>query len=100
MVSNQIFEYSDNFLDEIIENLQKQKAQNTNKQNNTYFINRLRAILGKTIEEDELSKIILLKNAEFKKKLLINSKFPEIKELNFWEKNSLKKLKKEFFYNQ
>ena len=57
-------------MDEIIENLQKQKAQNTNKQNNTYFINRLRAILGKTIEEDELSKIILLKNAEFKKKII------------------------------
>ena len=97
MVSNQIFEYSDNFLDEIIENLQKQKAQNTNKQNNTYFINRLRAILGKTIEEDELSKIILLKNAEFKKKIIDKFQISRNQRIKLLGEEQSKEIEKRIF---
>ncbi len=66
--SNRIFEYSDVFLDEIINDLLKFK-------NNKDFEGQLRLILGKSFSDDELNKLLSDEEKVFKNK--IKDKFLE-----------------------
>jgi len=66
--SNRIFEYSDVFLDEIINDLLKFK-------NNKDFEGQLRLILGKSFSDDELNKLLSDEEKIFKNK--IKDKFLE-----------------------
>ncbi len=70
MNSHQIFKYSEDFLDEIIEDLIKLKIQKTSNPKNISFDNKLKAILGKKFEEIKFQNIISLSNNEFKSKIL------------------------------
>ncbi len=73
MNSEKVFDYSNEFLSEIIEHLISLKVQNLSKNNE--FTNQLKTLLGKSIENEEFKALINLKDQEFKEK--INSKFLE-----------------------
>ncbi|MDC0436337.1 preprotein translocase subunit SecA [Candidatus Pelagibacter sp.] len=73
MNSQKVFDYSDEFLSEIIENLIILKTQNLSKSKNNEFNNQLKVLLGKSFDENEVENLINLKDQEFKEK--INLKF-------------------------
>ena len=68
-----IFDYSDEFLLEIIEYLIHLKTQNLSKTKNNEFNNQLRVLFGKSIDETEFKVLTSLKDQELKE--IINSKF-------------------------
>ena len=75
MSSENIFEYSDEFLKEIIEDIIKLKIQRLSNPNNSEFSNHLKKIVGKSFNNSEIEKLISGKDIELKEK--INNKFTE-----------------------
>jgi preprotein translocase subunit SecA len=69
MDSQSIFDYSDEFLKEIIDNIIKLKIQNLSNPKSNEFSNRLRQIVGKSFEEVELKEIITSKDDKIKTKI-------------------------------
>ncbi len=69
MNSNQIFEYSEHFLKEIVEDLIKLKMQKISNPKINEFENKLKLILGKNFDETEFNKLILLKDKELNEKI-------------------------------
>ena len=65
--SNQIFDYSEDFLKEIIDDLIKLKIQKLANPKSNEFNNRLKSLLGKSLEEKEFLELISQKDDEFKK---------------------------------
>ena len=76
--SKEIFNYSDNFLTEIIEELVKLKNKDIAGSKNSEFNNYLKSILGKSFTEIEVQNLIQEKKEEFEKK--IKEKFKEKRE--------------------
>ena len=73
--SKEIFEYSDEFLLEIIKNLIILKTQNLSQDKNNEFTNQLKILLGKSFDKDQIENFVNLKDNELKEK--INLKFLE-----------------------
>ncbi|MDB2494435.1 preprotein translocase subunit SecA [Candidatus Pelagibacter bacterium] len=69
MNSQSIFDYSDEFLKEIIDDIIKLKIHNLSNPKSNDFSNRLRQIVGKSFEEVELKEIITSKDDEIKTKI-------------------------------
>jgi preprotein translocase subunit SecA len=92
--SEDIFHYSDDFLEEIIEKLSDLKSKNLSSTKNNEFNNQLKSILGKSFNEIDLQKLIDFKQAQFKDK--IKEKFLEkrnerIKSLNIDHSKEIEK---------
>jgi len=75
MNSENIFEYSDEFLKEIIQVIINLKIQNLSNPKSNEFSNRLRQIIGKSFNESELKELISTKDEVLKEKIMI--KFSE-----------------------
>ena len=75
MNSDQIFDYSDEFLKEINDDLIKLKISNLSDPKSNEFSNRIRQIVGKSFNEIELKELIEAKDIELKEKIF--SKFSE-----------------------
>ncbi len=75
MNSKNIFEYSDEFLKEIIQDIIKLKMQKLSDPKNNEFSNRLKQIVGKSFKEIELEELISATDTELKEKIII--KFDE-----------------------
>jgi preprotein translocase subunit SecA len=75
MSSKNIFEYSDEFLKEIIQDIIKLKIQNLSNPKNNEFSNRLKQIVGKSFNESELKELLSVKDEKLKEKILF--KFSE-----------------------
>ncbi|WP_440915324.1 preprotein translocase subunit SecA [Candidatus Pelagibacter sp.] len=75
MNSENIFDYSDEFLKEISEDLIKLKIQNLSNPKSNEFNNKVRQIVGKSFNEAELESLISAKDNELKEQ--ISSKFNE-----------------------
>ena len=75
MNSQSIFDYSDEFLKEIIEDLTKLKIQNLSNPKSNEFNNRLKQIVGKSFDETGLKGLISGKDSELKEQ--ITQKFSE-----------------------
>ena len=75
MNSENIFDYSDEFLKEISEDLIKLKIQNLSNPKSNEFSNRIRQIVGKSFNDSELESLISAKDNELKEQ--ISSKFNE-----------------------
>ena len=75
MNSQNIFDYSDEFLKEIIEDIIKLKIQNLSNPKSNEFSNRTKQIAGKSFEENEFQKLIDAKDDDFKDKIF--NKFQE-----------------------
>ena len=69
MNSDQIFDYSEDFLKEIIDNLIKLKIQKLANPKSNEFNNKLKSLLGKSLGEEEFLELISLKDNEFKNKI-------------------------------
>jgi preprotein translocase subunit SecA len=78
MNSQNIFEYSNEFSKEIIEDIIKLKIQNLSNPKSNEFSNRLRQIVGKSFDESELKVLISAKDSEIKEKII--NKFLESRE--------------------
>ena len=78
MNSQNIFDYSDEFLKEIIQDITKLKIQNLSNPKSSEFSNRLRQIVGKSFDELELKELIAAKDKELKEKII--NKFIESRE--------------------
>ena len=78
MNSKSIFDYSDEFLKEIIEDIIKLKIQNLSNPKSNEFSNRLKQIVGKSFDETELKGLISGKDSELKEQ--ITQKFSESRE--------------------
>ena len=70
MNSDQKFSYSEDFLNEIIDDLIKLKIQKIVNPKSNEFNNRLKSLMGKSLEEKQFTELILLADNEFKKKIL------------------------------
>ena len=75
MNSDHIFEYSNDFLNEIIKDLILLKSQKLSDLKNTNFDNKLKSLLGKRIHNDELENFKSLSDKDFTKKIF--EKFEE-----------------------
>ena len=71
--SKKVFEYSDEFLSEIIENLIDLKNRNLSKTQNNEFNNQMKVLFAKSINNKELENYINFKDQELKEE--ISSKF-------------------------
>ena len=75
MNNDNAFDYSDEFLTEILTHLISLKVQKISKTKNNEFNNQLKTLLGKSINDNEFENLINLKDQDFKEK--INYKFLE-----------------------
>jgi len=74
VLNNQdIFDYSDEFLSEILEHLIKLKNESLNKNKKNEFYNQLKILLGKSVNDEEFENLVNSKENEIKDK--INSIF-------------------------
>ncbi len=78
MNSNNIFDYSDEFLKEITQDIIKLKNLNLSNPKSNEFSNRLKQIVGKSFEESELNDLISSQENEIKEK--ITNKFIKSRE--------------------
>src|SRR6056300_1274853 len=69
MNSDQIFDYSEDFLKEIIDDLIKLKIQKIANPKNNEFDNRLKSLMGKTLQDEQFIELISLKDNDFKKRI-------------------------------
>ena len=70
MNSGQIFEYSDDFLKEIIDNLILTRSQKISNSENSEFNKKLRSIIGKNFDNEDFRNLISLKDKELKEKII------------------------------
>ena len=75
MNSNNIFDYSDEFLKEIIQDIIKLKIQNLSDPKSKEFSNHLKQIVGKSFNETELKELLSAKDKMLTEKITI--KFSE-----------------------
>ena len=69
MNSENIFEYSNEFLKEIIQDIIKLKIKKISNPKNNDFNNRLKQIVGKSFDEKEVEELISAKDNELKEKI-------------------------------
>ncbi len=70
MNSGQIFSYSEDFLNEIIDDLIKLKIQKLANPRSNDFNTRLKSLMGKSLEEKQFTELIPLKDNDFRQKIL------------------------------
>ena len=95
--SNKIFDYSDDFLNEIIENLLKLKALKIASPKNNDFNLKLKSILGKNLQETEFLDLISLKDLELKKKIFEKFKKSREERANILGEEQSKEIEKRIF---
>jgi preprotein translocase subunit SecA len=97
MKSEQIFDYSDEFLNEIIEDLIKLKDHKLSNPKNNDFENKLKLILGKNLEESELKALVLVNVKEFKNKITDKFKNLRLERINLLGEEQSREIEKRIF---
>src|SRR6056300_992865 len=69
MNSQSIFDYSDEFLKEIIDDIIKLKIQSLSNPKSNEFDNRLKSLMGKTLQDEQFIELVSLKDNDFKKRI-------------------------------
>ena len=97
MNSDKIFQYSMDFLDEIIESLIPLKIQKKSNPSSLEFDNRIKAILGKNFLESDLKKLNECSDKELEEILI--KRFNEAREerINLLSENQAKDIEKRIF---
>ena len=95
--SKNIFDYSDEFLKEITQNIINLKIKNLSDPKSNEFSNHLKQIVGKSFEEDELNDLISLQDNQIKEK--ITDKFLKSREdrVKFLGDDHAKEIEKRIF---
>ncbi len=94
MDSEKIFDYSDSFLSEIINDLINLKIQKLSNPKNNEFNNRLGTIFGKMLKDDEYEELISLSDEKFKKKIFEKFKFAREERSNILGESQSKEIEK------
>jgi preprotein translocase subunit SecA len=68
--SDEIFSYSEGFLNEIIDDLIKLKILKISNPRNNDFDTKLKTLMGKSLNDEEFKEIIQLKDNDFRKKII------------------------------
>ncbi len=68
--SKEIFSYSEDFLNEIIDNLIQLKIKNISNPKNSEFRNKLKILMGKNLDEEKFNKLAKMKDIELKKSIV------------------------------
>ena len=92
--ANNTFEYSDEFLNEILIKLKELKKLNLSKDKNSEYSVQIKSILGKSFEDKEVSSILELKDENFEKEIkdkFFKKRFEREEKLN---KNQAQELEK------
>ena len=94
MNNEKVFDYSDEFLLEIINHLISLKSQKISKTKNNEFNNQLKILVGKSVDDDEFENLVNLNDKEFKEK--IGSKFIEARNerINMLNEEKAKEIEK------
>ncbi len=97
MNSENIFDYSDEFLKEISDDLIKLKISNLSNPKSNEFYNKTKQIIGKSFEETEFKDLIEAKDNDFRKK--ISDKFQETRKerVKLLGDNHAKEIEKRIF---
>ena len=67
--SENVFDYTDNFLDEVISKLKELKKSNLAKDNKSEQTLQIKSILGKSFEDGEINLVLDLNDQDFEKKI-------------------------------
>ena len=94
MDSEKIFDYSDEFLSEIINDLINLKEKKLSNPNNNEFDNKLRTIFGKSLNNDEYQQLGSLKSNEFKDKVFEKFNFARNNRTETLSENQSKEIEK------
>ena len=94
MNKNEILNYSNSFLNEIIKDLIQLKLRNISNPKNNDFKNRIKILMGKNLNENELDQLIALKDEDLKQKIIDqfeNSRAQRIKILGEQQSQEIEK---------
>ena len=94
MDSDKIFDYSDSFLSEIVDNLISLKIQKLSNPKNNEFNNRLKTIFGKSLNDNEYDELISLSDEKFKNKIFEKFKFAREERSKILGENESKEIEK------
>ena len=97
MNSDQIFEYSSDFLNEIIENLIELKKQKLSNPKNNDFDNKLKSILGKNLDEKEFKILVSSNEVSFKEEIIKKFKNSRNERIKILGENQSKEIEKRIF---
>ena len=98
--SDEIFTYSDQFLEEIVNDIIKLKSQKLNNIKTNEFEKKLKLIIGKNYKEDEFNNLISLNDNDFKKQIYDRFKEAREKRIEMIGSDQSKEIEKEFFCKQ
>ncbi len=94
MDSEKIFDYSDSFLSEIVDNLISLKIQMLSNPKNNEFNNRLKTIFGKSLNDDEYNELISLNDTKLREKIFEKFKFAREERSKILGENQSKEIEK------
>jgi len=94
MDSEKIFDYSDNFLSEIVDNIISIKIQKLSNPKSNEFNNKLKAIFGKSLNDDEYDELISLTDTKLREKIFEKFKFAREERSKILGENQSKELEK------
>ena len=97
MNSNEIFRYSDDFLNEIVQELIELKIRRSSDLKNNDFENRLRLILGKNYSEEELKNLVSLSDKNLKENIVHKFKKTRDERIRLLGSNESQNLEKKIF---
>jgi len=97
MNSEQIYEYSDEFLNNIIQNLISLKIKKMSNPSSNDLENKLKSVLGKNFDENDFKNVNLLSDKELKNKVLKKFKDSREERAKLLNENQLKEIEKRIF---
>ena len=97
MNSNQIFDYSEHFLEQILQDLINLKIQKKTNPKNNDFENKLRSILGKNFNENELKNFVSSNEKDFKDNIIKKFKQAREERIKFLGEEQSKEIEKRVF---
>ena len=97
MNSEKVFDYSDEFLSEIMEHLINLKTQNLSKMKNNEFNNQLKILLGKSVNDQEFENLTSLKNQELKEKISVKFLHTRNERIKLLNEDKAKEIEKRIF---
>ena len=97
MSSGQIFQYSEDFLDEIIDDLIKLKNMKMNNPKDNDFDNKLKLVLGKNFVGSEMNNLINSNDKDLKEKIISKFKESRNERKKLMGENQAKEIEKRIF---
>ena len=97
MNSDQIFDYSDNFLKEIQEDLIELKIKKLSNPKNTDFQNKLKILMGKNLDENDLQNLVNSNDKDLKQKIADQFKDSRNERIKLLGEDQSKEIEKRIF---